>query len=66
VNGETLIDGININNISLHDIRSRLCVLPQLPILFARTHRYNLDPFEQYTDEQCLLALESVQLKHSF
>lgn len=35
-----------------------------MPILFAGTLRYNLDPFEQYTDEQCLTALESVQLKH--
>jgi ATP-binding cassette subfamily C (CFTR/MRP) protein 4 len=32
--------------------------------LFAGTLRYNLDPFEQYTNEQCLSALESVQLKH--
>ncbi len=32
--------------------------------MFAGTLRYNLDPFEQYTNEQCLSALESVQLKH--
>jgi ABC-type multidrug transport system fused ATPase/permease subunit len=54
-----LIDGIDINGISLHKFRSQLIVIPQSPILFAGTLHYNLDP-----SEQCLLVLESVQIKH--
>ena len=32
-------------------------------MLFCATLRYNLDPFEQYSDKECLIALEAVQLK---
>ena len=34
-----------------------------MPILFCGTLRYNIDPFEQFSDEKCLRALEDVQLK---
>jgi ABC-type multidrug transport system fused ATPase/permease subunit len=32
-------------------------------VLFGGTLRYNLDPFDHYSDEQCMMALEAVQLK---
>ena len=35
-----------------------------MPILFYGTLRYNIDPFKQFSDEECLSALEAVQLKH--
>ncbi|UJR17739.1 hypothetical protein I4U23_004637 [Adineta vaga] len=61
--GKILIDGININEISLNDLRSILNIIPQSPVLFSNTLRYNLDPFQQYTDQQLWNALEAVQLK---
>ncbi|CAF3981148.1 unnamed protein product [Adineta steineri] len=61
--GQILIDGIDINTLSLNDLRSVLNIIPQSPVLFSNTLRYNLDPLKHCTDEQIWDALESVQLK---
>jgi len=52
VAGQVLIDGINITLIGIHDLRSRLSIIPQEPTMFEGTVRTNLDPLEEYTDEQ--------------
>uniref|UniRef100_A0A3P9KLK6 ATP-binding cassette, sub-family C (CFTR/MRP), member 3 n=1 Tax=Oryzias latipes TaxID=8090 RepID=A0A3P9KLK6_ORYLA len=63
--GEITIDGVKIAEIGLHDLRSRLTIIPQEPVLFSGTLRMNLDPFDKYSDEDVWKALEHSHL-HGF
>jgi len=61
--GSIWIDGIDISTISLKRLRSAITCIPQDPVLFSGTIRYNLDPFNQYSDERLWFALEHVKCK---
>lgn len=61
--GKIIIDDINIAEIGLHSLRSRLTIIPQDPVLFSGSLRMNIDPFTTYTDDEIWIALEHAHLK---
>ncbi|CAC5416858.1 Pleiotropic ABC efflux transporter of multiple drugs YBT1,Cystic fibrosis transmembrane conductance regulator,ABC transporter C family member 14,ATP-binding cassette sub-family C member Sur,Multidrug resistance-associated protein 5,Putative uncharacterized protein YKR104W,Multidrug resistance-associated protein 9 [Mytilus coruscus] len=62
-NGYINIDGIDISLIPLNVLRSRLSTIPQDPVMFSGTLRYNLDPFDNYTDDELWNSLEKAHIK---
>ena len=61
--GRILIDGIHISTLGLHDLRSAVSIIPQDPVLFERTTRYDVDTFSEHSDEEIRKALDKAQLK---
>ncbi|XP_077981900.1 ATP-binding cassette sub-family C member 8-like [Glandiceps talaboti] len=57
------IDGIDIKHVPLLTLRQRLAIIPQDPVLFSGTIRFNLDPECRRSDDELWEALEIAQLK---
>ena len=60
--GAIIIDGIDVSKIGIRQLRSRMAIIPQVPVMFTGTVRSNLDPFNEHTDEEVWEALRRAHL----
>ncbi|KAF9980940.1 hypothetical protein BGZ75_007803 [Mortierella antarctica] len=61
--GKILIDGIDTQMIGTSDLRTQIAIIPQDPVLFQGSFRYNLDPLESHTEQELWQVLETSDLK---
>ncbi|KIM28242.1 hypothetical protein M408DRAFT_329592 [Serendipita vermifera MAFF 305830] len=60
--GQIIVDGIDISTIGLEDLRTRLTVVSQDVALFEGSVRFNLDPFDEHSDQECWDVLQRCHL----
>mmetsp|Transcript_5471 Transcript_5471/g.6020 ORF Transcript_5471/g.6020 Transcript_5471/m.6020 type:complete len:1426 (+) Transcript_5471:82-4359(+) len=60
--GEILIDDVNVGKIGTTALRLNLSIIPQDPVMFSNTVRYNLDPFGETSDDELWEVLQKVEL----
>ncbi|CAI9269853.1 unnamed protein product [Lactuca saligna] len=63
--GRIFIDNYDISTFGLKDLRKVLGIIPQSPVLFSGTVRFNLDPFNEHSDADLWEALERSYLKNA-
>lgn len=62
--GNIYVDGVLISDLGLHDLRQKISIIPQDPVLFTGTMKKNLDPFTEHSDMDLWNALEEVHILH--
>jgi len=61
--GYIKIDGIDISTIGLHELRKKVSIVPQNPVIFSGTVRNNLDPFNEHSEKELWNALEQTSMR---
>lgn len=63
--GSIIISGLDISTLPLAQLRRAISIIPQDPVIFAGSVRWNLDPTGEHTDRQLWTALERAHLRDS-
>ena len=61
--GRIIIDNVDISRLGLHQLRSKLTILPQDPVVFSGSIRHNLDPFQAHNDQELWNSLDHAGLR---
>uniref|UniRef100_A0AC35TVU9 ABC transmembrane type-1 domain-containing protein n=1 Tax=Rhabditophanes sp. KR3021 TaxID=114890 RepID=A0AC35TVU9_9BILA len=62
-NGRILIDNVDISDIDLKRLRNAITIIPQEPVLFNGSVRFNIDPKKEHNDQEVWDALEKANMK---
>ena len=60
--GKIILDQENTSELGLHHLRQKITIIPQDPTLFTGTIKSNIDPFNQYNDNDISECLKKVEL----
>lgn len=60
--GKITIDGQDIEQLGLHHLRQKIAIIPQEPFLLQGSLKFNVDPFDKFTEDQIITALQSVSV----
>ena len=60
--GKIIIDDFDIEKLGVADLRSRLSIIPQDPVIFEGSVRHNIDPFGKHGDDEIWSILKRIHL----
>ena len=61
--GSIVVDNVDIATIGLHELRSKITIVPQHPTIFSGTVRSNLDPGSTHNDNEIWAALNLTKME---
>jgi len=61
--GSIHVDGVDLASLGLSSVRRGVTIIPQDPVMFSGTLRFNIDPFSEFTEAELWAALEASHLK---
>ena len=64
--GQLKIDGVDISNIDLRSLRKHMTIIPQDPHLFDDTLKNNLDPLNEFNNEDIIKILKDLEIWEKF